>query len=330
MYDRLQGALAVLFSTCCWFFITNGVHGEQTVLWFVPKIIRKTLSSEAERARIRLRDHDGKSNKTKFEESTLAMQIQKDKQFLLQLQNRSAGIFNSVVSVFLAIFCTTLDPKLRNDKIFGISYSWLIAGSLINTFDCYFSYLLLSISGAFISGYFLWDLIVILLNYNSSPDNWQWLLHALICFSALVSPFFAEVAPMSYYASLFLVLEASSPFLGVRWYCLKTMQLLEFQHTDCATEHKDCATEIAYVKKISSLASATFAVVFFLVRIVFAPIALFIPLMRVFLLHPISQEFNSARWWMYVCSIPAFFILNVFWMVKIIEASVSRRKHKNH
>lgn len=171
--------------------------------------------------------------------------------------------------------------------------------------------------GGFVVGYFIWDLITVLRNFDYSWRSTQWLIHAVICLLALGSPFFATVAPMHYYAAALLLMEASTPLLSLRWLTLKTLAL---QHRDDAPEDT-----ILFTKRVASVCSLLFVASFFISRLIFGPIYIFLPLMRFFLFSPVATAFSFFRWWGYVIAIPSFVLLNVAWMIEILHATVVPR-----
>ena len=76
------------------------------------------------------------------------------------------------------------------------------------------------VSGVSTGGYFLWDLLVIFEEWG--PGSVQWLVHAVISFSSVCTPFlFPYGIPMAYYAAALLLFEASTPFFAARYFILK-------------------------------------------------------------------------------------------------------------
>eukprot|EP00658_Telonema_sp_P-2_P039758 TRINITY_DN283_c0_g3_i2.p1 TRINITY_DN283_c0_g3~~TRINITY_DN283_c0_g3_i2.p1 ORF type:complete len:208 (-),score=30.60 TRINITY_DN283_c0_g3_i2:80-703(-) len=92
---------------------------------------------------------------------------------------------------------TATTPELTADKVYGDNYAW---------------YTCASIAG----GYFAWDLGVTCLHLST----WGFgaLIHAAAClavYTIALSPIFA------YYGTFFLLWEASTPFLNMRWFLLQ-------------------------------------------------------------------------------------------------------------
>lgn len=273
-----------------WFFLAKSGWAERLLLNCLPDPFHTVLMKEWKAARYRLRNHRLKA--CAYPDGA---REHSDKAFINQLINRSLGIFNSLLAVVIGIYCTQFDSHLVNNRAEGSSFVWMVLGSVI-------------------VGYFLWDLITVIHDFSFTLRSCQWLAHAVICLSALASPFFAVVCPMHYYTGALVLMEVSTPFLGFRWLSLKSLGLL---FRDRGSEE-----DIRYVKHAAFMFSLLFVFSFFMSRIVLGPLYVFFPLMRFFFFSPLANTFHPLRWWTYVIAIPCFVVLNVVWMAEILHAAV--------
>ncbi|CAK7264603.1 hypothetical protein SEPCBS119000_001082 [Sporothrix epigloea] len=103
----------------------------------------------------------------------------------------------------LALWCIATDQERKNmdndwkERIYG----YVGTSATISALAC---------------GYFLWDLVITLLNYDAfGPGLLAHAVSALAVFSFGFRPF------LTYYGCVFILYELSTPFLNVHWFCDK-------------------------------------------------------------------------------------------------------------
>eukprot|EP00922_Rhytidocystis_sp_ex-Travisia-forbesii_P042518 GHVS01063469.1.p1 GENE.GHVS01063469.1~~GHVS01063469.1.p1 ORF type:complete len:461 (+),score=43.70 GHVS01063469.1:89-1384(+) len=192
-------------------------------------------------------------------------------QFSVSCRHRVVGFTHAVFICPLALYCILLDPCLTADAMTGLSPAWTVTGMIMG-------------------GYFIWDLITVCIDWNK--ESWQFLLHAVICLISLISPFFARDVPMCYFAACLLLFEVSTPFMTLRYFCLKAGYADSF-----------------YCRAVG----LGFLLAFLASRIVWAGASLFPAIF-----HSLGpQEFGGRVSWFrkswYHVAMPTFYLLNLYW-----------------
>eukprot|EP01100_Stratorugosa_tubuloviscum_P013239 TRINITY_DN651_c0_g3_i1.p1 TRINITY_DN651_c0_g3~~TRINITY_DN651_c0_g3_i1.p1 ORF type:complete len:254 (-),score=66.97 TRINITY_DN651_c0_g3_i1:90-851(-) len=106
---------------------------------------------------------------------------------------RIMGLLHALLVLILVFLTLPKENNLKQDPIFGYSEN----ASKILSISC---------------GYFLWDTIVCILNFKIF--GFAFLIHGLFCFIA----YYISMTPLvMYYGLLFLLFEASTPFIHLHW-----------------------------------------------------------------------------------------------------------------
>ncbi|KAL8272047.1 hypothetical protein Esti_003982 [Eimeria stiedai] len=210
-------------------------------------------------------------------EAEACLALSKAKGFLATSRNRVVGGLHAAAATLLAICCLSIDSRLRGDKAKGTSF-------------------LFTLLGVMTSGYFCWDVYIILKEWG--PGSLQWFVHAFISGSSVSSPFlFPSSTPMCYYAASMLLFEASTPFFCMRYFLLKA----------------ECGAELA-----GRLVHALFLVSFFSIRIVYGCLFLFPEVWELLLFDPEISRIAFHRKALYLCGMPLFGALQFVWFLKLI------------
>lgn len=233
--------------------------------------------------------------------------------FLKASRNRAVGFVHAVLATVLAAFCVLADSTLRDDVVHGVSSVYTLTGEFPGWLalcwreaGCVWEFCFVCVrnapffSGLSSGGYFLWDIGVVLRNWGA--DSAEWFLHGVISFVSVCSPFvFPSSQPMAFFAAALLLLEASTPFLALRFFLLKAG----------AADSRSCR-----------LVSALFALTFVGVRLGFGCLWLFPEIWRILQHDPRLSEIGAARRGFYFAAMPLFAALQIFWAAKLTRLAL--------
>jgi len=151
-------------------------------------------------------------------------------------------------------------------------------------------------------GFFAWDLLICLTNYE--VFGWQFVLHAMFCLFTYITCGFVQKYPFAWHGASFLIFELSTPVLHIR------SALIEFKCDSSAI----------------TISTYVFAVVFFLVRIVWGNFYAF-PLVwnHLIRLDDMPSWQKIAFWAFSLLSAG----LNSFWMLQIVKSGMKKRNGKS-
>eukprot|EP00879_Flechtneria_rotunda_P026407 GHRR01028156.1.p1 GENE.GHRR01028156.1~~GHRR01028156.1.p1 ORF type:complete len:214 (+),score=55.67 GHRR01028156.1:572-1213(+) len=111
---------------------------------------------------------------------------------------KTVSMVHNAVQIPIAVL-VLLDPAVNHNTIYGHTH--------LSTLMCLIS-----------SGYFVYDLIVILLRFNH--EGFAFLIHAVCCLFVYAYAVYSWY--LHFFGAGFLLWELSTPFLHMRWFMLKS------------------------------------------------------------------------------------------------------------
>ncbi|KAH7646967.1 hypothetical protein FG379_002658 [Cryptosporidium bovis] len=182
------------------------------------------------------------------------------------------SFFSSLFSILIL-----LTPEVRQDPYSSKPYFWLVAAS-------------------FSMGYFLWDLTIILREWNQKNDSHVWFFHGFVSLLSIAFSFLVPEQPLIELLSFGMLTESSTILLSIR-YCY---------HIIGDTSSISC--------KIVSL---LFLLVFFVTRNVILPYGLNYGMYKAFLYSPTTR--SKVRVVLFFPLGLLFNLMNAYWLYKVIR-----------
>ncbi|KAJ1604680.1 transmembrane domain-containing protein [Cryptosporidium canis] len=192
------------------------------------------------------------------------------------LRIRGISLTHALVSTIFSLIIL-FSREIRQDPYSGKPDFWLIAAS-------------------YSMGYFLWDLSIIIREWNQNKDSFVWFFHGFVSLISIMTSFFVPEQPLIKVLSLGIITEFSTVILSIR-YCY---------HIIGDTTSFSC-----------KLVSYIFLIAFFYTRNILLPYGLhtqmynafmFCPTLRskwrIFIFFPIGELFN---------------IMNIYWLYKVVN-----------
>ncbi|KAF7458929.1 transmembrane protein 56-B-like isoform X2 [Cryptosporidium felis] len=192
------------------------------------------------------------------------------------LRIRGISLIHALFSTLFSLI-VLLSPEIRQDPYSGKPNFWLVASS-------------------YSMGYFLWDLSIIIREWNQNKDSFVWFFHGFVSLLSLSTSFVVPEQPLIEVLSLGIITEFSTVILSIR-YCY---------HIIGDTSSFSC-----------KLVSYLFLIAFFITRNVLLPYGFHKQMPNA---YKFSPTFKSK--WRVIIFFPIgelFNIMNVYWLYKVIR-----------
>lgn len=194
---------------------------------------------------------------------------------ILNLRIRGISFIHALFSSIFAII-VLLTPTIIQDPYSGKPYFWLITGS-------------------YSMGYFLWDLTVIIRDWNKNNDSIVWLFHGSVSLISILVSYFIPEQPLIKILSFGILTESSTILLSIR-YCY---------HIAGDSNSFSC--------KIVSL---IFLLTFFITRNILLPYGFHT---QMFYAYKISPNLRSRiRIYVFFPLGEMFNLMNIYWLYKVV------------
>ncbi|OII75550.1 uncharacterized protein cubi_02071 [Cryptosporidium ubiquitum] len=192
------------------------------------------------------------------------------------LRIRGISLIHALTSTILSLIIL-LNREIRQDPYSGKPSFWLITGS-------------------FSMGYFLWDLSIIIREWNQNKDSTVWFFHGSVSLVSLLTSYFIPEQPLIKVLSLGIITEFSTVILSIR-YCY---------HIIGDTTSFSC-----------KLVSYLFLIAFFFTRNVMLPYGFHILMFNAFRFAPTFR--SKLRVYIFFPIGELFNIMNIYWLFKVVR-----------
>lgn len=192
------------------------------------------------------------------------------------LRIRGISLIHAMVSTVLSLV-VLFSTEIRQDPYSGKPNFWLVTGS-------------------YSMGYFLWDLSIIIREWNQNKDSAVWFFHGSVSLISLLTSFVISEQPLIEILAFGIITEFSTVVLSIR-YCY---------HIIGDTTSFSC-----------KLVSYVFLIAFFFTRNILLPYSFH---SRMFNAFKFSPTFRST--WRILIFFPIgelFNIMNVYWLYKVVK-----------